>query len=156
MSTPEGHRQGWELAVGLLSAAGCLFGELHARLAERGHPDLRPAHGYAFQAIEGGAATASELGERLGITKQSAGEMVRDLITLGYLRAGHDPDDGRRRPVLLTDRGRDALAQSATIFEELRGEWASRAGAARIEDAARTLAVLAELYGRDLSLRPIW
>ncbi|HXO23629.1 MAG TPA: hypothetical protein VN870_03555, partial [Streptosporangiaceae bacterium] len=36
--------------------------ELHAELARRGHPDLRPAHGFALQAIGPSGATATPRG----------------------------------------------------------------------------------------------
>ena len=48
---------------------------------------MRPAHGYAFQAIGAYGATATELGRRLGVTKQAAGQMVDELVRLGYVRA---------------------------------------------------------------------
>ena len=35
----------------ILRAGRAAIDELHRRLAQRGHPDVRPAHGYAFQAI---------------------------------------------------------------------------------------------------------
>lgn len=148
-------RAGWELGVGLLAASRALFDELHARLAARGHPDLRPAHGYAFQAI-GSGATASELARRLGVTKQAAGKMAAELEALGYVTREADAQDARRRPLLLTPRGVDALECSVAVFDDLRDEWARRVGAAELERAADALELLAELYGRGGSLRPVW
>jgi len=150
------HREGWEVAVGLLAAASSLFAELHARLAAEGHPDLRPAHGYAFQAIGAGGATATELGERLGITKQAAGQMARELVRLGYLRVEVDSGDARRRPLALTARGEDALARSAAVFEQLRDEWAVAVGPRRVDAAADALDALVGLYGLHGPLRPVW
>jgi DNA-binding MarR family transcriptional regulator len=149
-------REGWELAVGLLTATSALFGELHARLAQRGHPALRPAHGYAFQAIGPAGATASELAERLSVTKQAAGQMTKELVGLGYLSVGNDASDARRRPLLLTPRGHDALEQTVLVFDQLRSEWAQRAGEKRLERAADALETLSELYGRGGPLRPVW
>ncbi len=149
-------RAGWELGVGLLAASRALFDELHARLAAEGHPDLRPAHGYAFQAIGSDGATASELARRLGVTKQAAGKMAAELEALGYVTRAADAQDARRRPLALTPRGADALARSAVILDELRDEWARRAGAAELERAADALALLVKLYGRGGSLRPVW
>ncbi|MFE5767588.1 hypothetical protein ACFQ7O_04430 [Streptomyces sp. NPDC056485] len=53
-----------------------LIGEFTRRLDAAGHGDLRPAHGMAFQVLKGGGATGTELGERLGVTKQAAGQLV--------------------------------------------------------------------------------
>src|ERR1700760_4513930 len=99
---------GWELGVQLLLASRTLFDELHRRLAERGHERMRPAHGFVFQAI-GAGATASEVGERVGITKQAARLILDELESLGYVTRERDPADARRRPARLTARGIDAL-----------------------------------------------
>ncbi len=154
--TPHADRPGWELGIGLLAAASALFAELHARLAEQGHPELRPAHGYAFQAIGAHGATATQLGERLGITKQAAGQMARELIRLGYVRAGRDDADARRRPLRLTARGEDALVRTVAVFEALREEWVTAAGPRRVAETAEALDALVALYGRAGPLRPVW
>lgn len=142
--------------MGLLAASRALFDELHERLAEQGHPDLRSAHGYAFQAIGADGATASELARCLGVSKQAAGKMAAELVTLGYVIRATDPRDARRRPLVLTARGVDALERSAAVLDELRDEWARRTGAAELERAADALELLASLYGRPGSLRPVW
>ena len=136
----------------ILRAGRAAIDELHRRLAQRGHPDVRPAHGYAFQAIGPDGTTAGELGQRLGVTKQAAGQMVDDLIRLGYVERGPDPSDGRRRLVTLTPRGVDCLRASAEIFDELLAEW--RAQGDDVDAAITALDGLAELYGGRL--RPIW
>lgn len=142
--------------MGLLAASRAIFDELHARLAEQGHPDLRPAHGYAFQVIGDAGATASELARRLGVTKQAAGKMVTELETLGYITRAADARDARRRPLALTASGVDALERSAAVFDELREEWARRAGTAELERSADALDALIDLYGRPGTLRPVW
>lgn len=137
-------------------AARALFDELHRRLAEQGHADLRPAHGYAFQAMGPSGATASELAGHLHISKQAAGQMAAELARLGYVRRDTDSGDARRRPLVLTARGMDALSRSEAIFADLRHEWAARAGASKVEEAAATLDALVGLYGREGKLRPVW
>jgi DNA-binding MarR family transcriptional regulator len=136
----------------ILRAGRAAIDELHRRLAERGHPDVRPAHGYAFQAIGASGATAGELGVRLGVTKQAAGQMVDELVRLGYVTREADPDDGRRRLVQLTPRGIDCLRASAAIFDELLAEWRGRGD--DVDAAIAALGSLTELYGGGL--RPIW
>jgi len=136
----------------ILRAGRAAIDELHRRLAQRGHPDVRPAHGYAFQPIGREGTTAGELGQRLGVTKQAAGQMVDDLIRLGYVERGPDPSDGRRRLVTLTPRGVDCLRASAEIFDELLAEW--RAQGDDVDAAITALGGLTELYGGGL--RPIW
>src|SRR5215469_10796493 len=61
---------GYELPLLLFGGFRAIIDELHAELARRGHPELRPAHGFAMQAIGLPGATASDVGKRLGISKQ--------------------------------------------------------------------------------------
>jgi DNA-binding MarR family transcriptional regulator len=144
---------GWVVVEALLRAGRAVIDELHRRLAERGHPDVRPAHGYAFQAIGADGATAGELGKRLGVTKQAAGQMVDELVRLGYVERSVDAADARRRLVTLTPAGIDCLRASAEIFEELIGEWRKDAD---VDAALAALDRLDALYGRADGLRPIW
>ena len=142
---------GYELPLLLFAGFRSLIDRLHAELAEQGHPDVRPAHGFAMQAIGAGGATASEIGRRLGVSKQAAGKTVDRLVALGYAVRADDPGDARRKLVRLTPHGLDALARSAAIFDELRAEWADALGARRvadIEEALRTV-VPAEAFRLD-------
>jgi DNA-binding MarR family transcriptional regulator len=147
--------EGWEIAVELLRASRALIDATHERLAERGHPHLRPAHGYAFQAIGAQGLTASQLGQALGITKQAAGQMVDELAALGYVRREPDPADARRKRVTLTAHGIDALARSAEAFEEVCREWDRR-----LPDGMTRDDLLAALRGASgdapRALRPVW
>jgi hypothetical protein len=63
---------GYELPLLLFGGFRTLIDQLHAQLARQGHPNIRPAHGFAMQAIGLQGATASEVGRRLGVSKQAA------------------------------------------------------------------------------------
>lgn len=147
MATPEppepDNTAGFELPLLLFAGFRALIDALHAELAAQGHPDVRPAYGFAMQAIGPHGATASELGRLLGISKQAAGKTVDRLVSLGYAERAADAADGRRKLVRLTPRGFDALARSAAIFEDLRAQWAATLGLTRLrdlEDSLRTMA----------------
>jgi DNA-binding MarR family transcriptional regulator len=131
---------GYELPLRLFLGFRVLIDELHAELARQGHPDVRPMHGFVFQAIGPGGTTAAELGRRLGVSKQAAGKTVDALERLGYVERMTDPRDARRKVVRLTDRGFDCLARSARIFERLRAGWAERLGADRLRALEADLA----------------
>jgi DNA-binding MarR family transcriptional regulator len=123
---------GFELPLLLLAGFRTLIDQLHDELARRGHPNLRPVHGFIMQAIGPGGATASEVGRRLGVSKQAAGKTVDRLEELGYAERLPDQADGRRKLVRLTPRGVEALTLSAVIFDDLRARWASTLGPERL------------------------
>ncbi|GAA1591722.1 MarR family winged helix-turn-helix transcriptional regulator [Kribbella sancticallisti] len=126
-------RFGFELPLLLAGAFRGLIDELHRRLAERGHPDLRPAYGFALQAVGPDGATMSEVGRRLGVSKQAATKTVGKLADLGYVDRAPDPADARAVLVTITPRGRDCLRASAEIFEDLRRDWIKELGKPRLE-----------------------
>ncbi|MGN9843009.1 MarR family winged helix-turn-helix transcriptional regulator [Nonomuraea sp. H19] len=126
---------GFELPLRLLLAFRVLIDELHAELAQQGHPDIRPMHGFVMQAIGPQGTTAVELGRTLGVSKQAAGKTIDTLERVGYVERTADPHDTRRKLVRLTPYGLDALNRSARIFDTLRARWASELG----EDRLRAL-----------------
>ncbi|MET9516610.1 MarR family winged helix-turn-helix transcriptional regulator [Streptomyces sp. NPDC002994] len=124
--------EGYELPLLLFAGFRSFIDELHAELAEQGHPDVRPAHGFALQAVGRDGVTAGELGRRLGVSKQAAGKTVERLERLGYVERADDPADGRRKLVRLTPRGADVLMRSAVIFDRLRERWVEVLGEERV------------------------
>lgn len=116
-----------------------MIDQLHTELARQGHPDVRPAHGFAMQAIGAHGATTGELGQRLGVSKQAAGKTVDRLEALGYVQRTADTSDARRKLVRLSPRGMDALTRSAAIFEDLRAGWVRERGSDRIDALEDTL-----------------
>ena len=134
---------GFELPLLLFGGFRSIIDELHAELARRGHPDLRPAHGFALQAIGLGGATATEAGHRLGISKQAAGKTIDRLEELGYVHRSGDDADRRRKLVRLSPRGVAVLAMSAMIFNDIRSRWAAALGAARLAELEAGLRTMA-------------
>ncbi|MGH3252383.1 MAG: MarR family winged helix-turn-helix transcriptional regulator [Trebonia sp.] len=123
---------GYELPLLLLAAFRAVTDEAHEELAARGHPELRPAHGFAMQAIGTFGATAADVGRRLGVSKQAAGKTIDRLADLGYVERGGESADRRRKLARLTPRGTEALALSAGAFEHVRARWAGLLGADRV------------------------
>ena len=123
---------GWELPLLLLAGFRAVIDEAHADLAARGHPELRPTHGFAMQAIGTFGATAADVGRRLGVSKQAAGKTIDRLAELGYVERGAAAADRRRKLVRLTPRGTEALVLSAAAFGRVRARWAAELGADRV------------------------
>ena len=135
-------RSGADLALLLLGGFRTLVDAATAELARRGHADVRPVHDFAIRAIAAGADTASELGRRLSITKQSAARTIAVLQERGYVARDTDPLDARRKRLQVTPRGFDMLRQGETIFDELRDQWAAALGAAELETLEKQLAAV--------------
>ncbi|RSN27157.1 MarR family transcriptional regulator [Amycolatopsis sp. WAC 04169] len=143
---------GFELPLLLFAGFRTIIDRLHAELAEQGHPDVRPVYGFAMQAIGREGATASEIGRRLGVSKQAAGKTVDKLEQLGYVVRVDDPADARRKVVRLTGRGFDSLGRSAAIFEELREDWAGTLGIDRVRALEADLRTMAPSDGFRLDV----
>lgn len=135
-----------------------VLGEFVRRLDQAGYADLRPVHGLAFQILRGPGATSSELAERLGVSKQAAGQIVDDLERRGYVRREAHPDGGRRRLVVLTQRAHDHLAVAGRTLHGLEAELAGQLGATDLANLRTELArLIRQLAGGALPpLRPLW
>ncbi|MFD9500777.1 MarR family winged helix-turn-helix transcriptional regulator [Streptomyces sp. NPDC060035] len=145
MAEPEVGRQGagFELPMLLFAGFRSIIDALHRELAAQGHPDVRPAYGFALQAVGREGASASEIGRRLGVSKQAAGKTVEKLEGFGYVERVDDPADGRRKLVRLTARGIDLLTRSAEGFDRLRAEWVRALGAERVRALEADLRTMA-------------
>ena len=149
-------RPGFELPLLLVGAFRALIDALHRELATQGHPDARPIHGFALQAIGPDAVTLSELGRRLGVTKQAAAKTATGLERLGYVARGQDPSDARAVRVQRTARGEDMLVRSAEIFERLRSAWAIELGLERVQMLEDDLERIVVTSGAKLGDLPGW
>jgi DNA-binding MarR family transcriptional regulator len=140
---PERRSHGFELPLLLFAGFREIIDELHAELTRRGHGEMRPAHGFALQAVGLDGATATEVGRRLGVSKQAAGKTVERLEEIGYVHRSEDDADRRRKLVRLTPRGVEALTLSALIFEDIRSRWERELGAGRVAELEQSLRVMA-------------
>lgn len=147
-----------ELTFLLGMAFQVTLAEFVRRLDAEGYDDLRPVHGLAFQAIGDGGITSTELATRLGVTKQAAGQIVAYLEERGYVRRIEHAGGGRRRLVVLTDRGREHLAVAGRTLRTLERRIGAELGEGGIDLLRGQLALLV----RELSegdpppLRPTW
>jgi DNA-binding MarR family transcriptional regulator len=136
---PRRDAPGYELPLLLFGGFRAVIDEVHAELARRGHPDARPAHGFALQAIGLDGTTASELGRSLGISKQAAGKTVAGLESVGYATRAGDDADRRRKLIRLTPRGLEMLALSAETMDGIRDRWVRELGPERVRDLEASL-----------------
>ncbi len=135
---------GFELAFVLAQASESLVDALLRELASRGYRDARPVHCYALHAIGPEGTTVSELGRRLGVSKQAAAKTAAGLEVRDYAVRELHPTDTRALLLQRSERGEKLVAASASAFEQLRGSWGALAGA----DGAARLAGVAEELAR--------
>ncbi len=135
-------RSGYELPFLLIGAFRALIDELHSELARRGHKLARPVHGFALQAMGTDCVTVSELGRRLGVSKQAAGKTARSLEDAGYVSRSRHPSDARAWELTRTRRGTEMLVLSAEIFDQLRRHWEDQLGTDRLDTLETDLATV--------------
>jgi DNA-binding MarR family transcriptional regulator len=148
--------RGWELPLLLAGAFRAIVEELHDQLADAGHPGARPIYGFALQAVGPEGVTVSELGRRLGVTKQAAAKTVASLETLGYVHRVAHPRDQRATLIKRAPLGDEMLALSAQIFGRIYAETAQRLGPAELKGLEVALSRIASERTPRLGDLPGW
>ena len=133
------------LAILLREPFRTLTEELFERLAERGHPAVRFAHGSVFQFLDDGGTRVSVLAERANVTKQAMAQLVAHLEQHGYVERVPDHRDGRAKLVRATARGQEVYAIARDVVGEIERDWTERLGEAKMR---RLKALLQELNAR--------
>jgi DNA-binding MarR family transcriptional regulator len=100
-----------------------------------------------MRAIASGADSAAELGRRLQVSRQAAAKTVAVLESRGYVTTAADPDDGRRKRLVVTERGLDLLREGEAAIKQMREQWAAQIGSAELDEIERRLA---ELVGQPM------
>jgi DNA-binding MarR family transcriptional regulator len=125
---------------GLLEFAfGAVIEEFLGELETSEFSDVRLAHGCVFRHMTESGLRLTEIAGRGNMTKQSAGEVVDDLVALGYVERVPDPDDRRAKLVRLTERGEAAQSYGFRLLAEIEKRWGERYGAERVADLRATL-----------------
>ncbi len=111
----------------------------------RGHPELKPAHNAVFGTLSADGSRAADMAVRAGITRQSMGEIIRDMVALGILEMRPDPEDGRAKLVTYSEHGRWVAGDGYRRLKELETRFAEEFGEQDYETARQVLARIAEL-----------
>ncbi|MCU1469168.1 MAG: MarR family transcriptional regulator [Glaciihabitans sp.] len=95
---------------------------------DAGFDDWTLAQCRVFQRIADDGSRLTDLADQAQVTKQSAGVLVDQLESLGYVRRVPDPTDGRARLIVIEERGRRALEVAKETLDEILAEWESYLG----------------------------
>jgi DNA-binding MarR family transcriptional regulator len=114
-------RKQHSVAQALFQAAR-VYNELAiARMRER-VPEARLAHTRLMPYIDLAGTRQSVVARRAGITKQAVGQLVDELVELGYLQRRADPTDGRALLVEFTDAGLEQLIAGFDVLDAIEAE----------------------------------
>ena len=107
--------------VSMLGQAYSLLGfQIVEGVVGAGYPQ-KPKHSAVFAQISADGSRLTDLARRANMTPQAMGELVDELVDMGYVVRRPDPNDGRAKLIVLTKRGQDAVAagiQTITGIEE--------------------------------------
>ncbi len=96
--------------VSMLGQAYSLLGfQIVDGVVGAGFPQ-KPKHSAVFAQISLEGSRLTELARKADMTPQSMAEVVDELVDMGYVTRQPDPSDGRAKLIVLTERGRDAVA----------------------------------------------
>ena len=63
--------------------------------------------------------TASEMAEKLGVSRPAISQMVAGMHSKGLIAYERDAEDGRRRRISLTEKGRETVTALAPLWQEV-------------------------------------
>lgn len=115
------------------------------RLRDNGFADLTAAQVRLAQRLSPNGIRLTDLADQAGVTKQTAGALVDELESNGYVKRTPDPSDARARLVVLTARGRKLCAAAATEIAAIEAQWRRHLGAARYDQMREALVTLREI-----------
>ena len=139
-----GPEAGWEptvpALVNLVTAAGAPH--LRAAFAAAGLDGIRPAQAVALVPLAAGGLHASDLADRLRVSRQAVAQAIAALERHGYVTRAPDPVDARARIIELTARGRRALQVMRSNAVALEKRWTEVLGERRLAELRETLKAL--------------
>lgn len=102
--------------------------ELLARLHADGFDDVTVAQTNLLRHLDNEGMAMSDWARDAGVSKQAVSQAVRGLVARDLVAVVPDPDDGRARRVVYTDRGRDLIAHAVRHVVALEQAWAAQLG----------------------------
>ena len=130
----------------LRTAYNAMSAAIYRAVAQAAGAGLRPAHGNALEmlAVEDGLRL-TDIAAQAGMTTQSMGELVDDLVTKGYLRRQEDPADRRAKRIYLTGKGRQAADAGHAATRTAEQQLQAALGPLQYQQLRRNLAAIAHL-----------
>ena len=130
----------------LRTAYNAVSAAIYRHVAQAAGAGLRPAHGNALEmlALHDGLRL-TDIAAQAGMTPQSMGELVEDLVARGYLRRQEDPADRRAKRIYLTRTGRQAADAGHAATRQAEQQIQAALGLRQYQQLRRNLAAIAHL-----------
>jgi DNA-binding MarR family transcriptional regulator len=126
--------------VNLVAASGAPG--LRAAFSSAGLEGIRPGQAVALVPLASGGLHASDLADRLRVSRQAVAQAVAALERHDYVVRGPHPSDARARVIELTPRGRQALRVMRSNALEMEKRWRNILGESRFDELRQTLLAL--------------
>jgi DNA-binding MarR family transcriptional regulator len=92
-------------------------------LKERGFTDFSPAYPSLLSNLDMAGTPIGVLAERAGVTRQAAGQLLREIEARGYVETRASADDARVTLVKFSAKGRRLFASVVELVEEIERDF---------------------------------
>ncbi len=121
---------------------------LRDSLAQQGYDDFRRSDGLALRFFSLGPHSLGAFADLTGTSRQAARKVVAGLIDRGFATLVTDPDDARRRHVLLTTDGGAYAEAVIKSLKKLNREVAAKVAPDELQVAIDVLRFVRDNIGR--------
>ncbi len=127
------------VGVRLWRAAALWKSEFDAGMVAAGHAVFAHARSGLLAHMDRGGTRQADLVQRSGLTKQAVQQFIDELAADGIVERIRDPQDGRGRIVVFTQRGREVLADANVVKRRVEERFRRKLGAERFRELLAAL-----------------
>jgi DNA-binding MarR family transcriptional regulator len=132
----------------LRAARGSYARAIAAEVGAAGFDDLPRNGAFVLGGMAKRGGSAADMIKGLGVSKQTASQLIDALVLRGYLTRNVNPEDRRRMLIGLTDRGRAAAAAVRAGVEAVDAELATMISPIELAGLRAGLAALGQIKAR--------
>lgn len=122
---------------------------------QRGHTGIKNSHNAIFATLDPDGSRAADMAAQTGMTRQSMGEIVREMVDLDIVKMTPDPTDRRAKLVTWTENGLAVAREGYTHILELEDAFADRLGAKKYAWLRDALAQMTAMLQDDTEAGPL-
>jgi len=108
-----------DVAPAIATAGRAMMAAMLRRLADKGFEEITPAIIAFITQIDPEGDRAAALAHRAGVTKQAMSQLLRTVVSRGYVEQVADPGDTRAKIIRCTKRGVSLRDACFTVRDEL-------------------------------------